>query len=84
MFSAMNRPKFDFQNEGAYHHQIHHNELCKSLSLRIHKTNHNALTCGFLLRVSEPTEETGYWDDLSFGSFSIKTIQECHRMKICN
>ena len=43
MLSTINRAKFDFQKVGAYHHQIHHTKLCKSLSLRIHKTNHNTI-----------------------------------------
>ena len=53
MFSAINRAEFDFQKEGTHHYQIHHNELCKSLSLMIHKTNHNTLTCAFLLSLNQ-------------------------------
>ena len=48
MFSAINRASFDFQTEGAYQQQICHIKHCKSLSLRIHKTNHSILT-GVLL-----------------------------------
>lgn len=53
MFLAINRAKFDFQKEGAYHQKIHQNDHCKSLSLRIHKTNNNTLTCDFLLSLNQ-------------------------------
>ena len=53
MFSAINKAKFDFQKEGDCHQQTCHNELWKSLSLRIHRTNHNILTYDFLLSLNQ-------------------------------
>ena len=53
MFSAIIKAKFDFQKEGDCHQQTCHNVLCESLSLRIHKTNHNILTCDFLLSLNQ-------------------------------
>ena len=82
MLSAISRAKFDFQKEGAHHHQIHHNELCKSLSLRIHKTNHNTLTCGFLLSLNQTQQRRqGIWMIYHLAVFQLKPHRNITRRK---
>ena len=53
LFPAISKARFDFQKQAAYHQQICHNEHCKSLPLRIHKTNHKVATCDFLISLSQ-------------------------------
>ena len=53
MVLAISKARFDFHKQAAYHQQICHNEHCKSLSLRIHKTNHKVATCDFLISLSQ-------------------------------
>ena len=72
MVLAISKARFDFQKQAAYHQQICHNEHCKSLSLRIHKTNRKVPTCGFLISLVNPAEETGYSYGLSLAVFSLK------------
>ena len=69
LFLAISKARFDFQKQAAYHQQICHNEHCKSLSLRIHKTNRKVPTCGFLISLVNPAEETGYSYGLSLAVF---------------
>ena len=84
LFLAISKARFDFQKQAAYHQQICHNEHCKSLSLRIHKTNHKVPTCGFLIRLSQTQLRRQDIHMVYHWQFFIKTTQQYHRKKICD
>ena len=84
LFPAISKARFDFQKQAAYHQQICHNEHCKSLPLRIHKTNHKVATCDFLISLSQTQLRRQDIHMVYHWQFFIKTTQQYHRKKICD
>ena len=81
-FQQLTGQNLIFKKECAYHHQIYHNKHYKPLSLRIHKTNHNTLTCGFLLSLNQTQQRRqGIWMIYHLEVFQLKPHRNITRRK---